>query len=145
MERETETTKTNSSLRELKKHVTQEHIRMYASASGDFNPVHIDPEFAVKAGLGGTIAHGMMILAYVYEFMANSFGQDWQNGGNIDARFKTPARPGDTITVNGKISRTCDEDKHNTLFCDIICQNQHGEPVIVCEAKVKVRANENRG
>jgi acyl dehydratase len=36
---------------------------MYAGASGDFNPIHVDKEFAEKVGLGGTIAHGLSSMA----------------------------------------------------------------------------------
>ncbi len=48
-------------LLELKKIVTQENINLYAEASQDFNPIHIDEDFARKTPLGGTIAHGMLI------------------------------------------------------------------------------------
>ena len=63
-----------ANLPELKRRVTQEHINLYASASGDFNPIHIDPEFAKKTSLGGTVAHGMLVMAYLSEFMTESFG-----------------------------------------------------------------------
>jgi len=86
-------------LPELKKQVTQERINLYAHASGDFNPVHIDEEFARQKQLGGTIAHGMLILAHISEFMTNSFGQAWLTDGRLNARFKAPARPGDTMTI----------------------------------------------
>ncbi len=49
------------------KHITQEKINLYAEASGDFNPIHVDKSFAAQTPLGGTIAHGMLILAYVSE------------------------------------------------------------------------------
>ena len=50
-------------LPELKKVITQQNINLYAEASQDFNPIHIDEEFAKKTPLGGTIAHGMLILS----------------------------------------------------------------------------------
>ena len=61
--------KTGTKLSELKRVVRQDRINAYAEASGDHNPIHIDPEFAAKTPLGGTVAHGMLILAYLSEFM----------------------------------------------------------------------------
>ena len=43
--------------------ITQDGIERYAEASGDFNPIHVDPDFAAKSQFGRTIAHGMMVAA----------------------------------------------------------------------------------
>ena len=56
-------------LPEMRKEITQENINLYAQASGDFNPIHIDEDFASKTPVGVTIAHGMLILAYVSRMM----------------------------------------------------------------------------
>ena len=85
------------------KRINQEKINLYAEASGDYNPIHLDEDFAKKTPLGGTIAHGMLILAYLSEMMTAAFGQSWLSGGRLNARFKAPAYPGDTITASGKI------------------------------------------
>ncbi len=132
-----------TSLQESTRRVTQEHIKLYAEASKDFNPIHIDPEFARQAGLDGTIAHGMLILAYVSEFMTGNFGQAWFTGGSISARFKTPARPDDMITVSGKVTGVQREKWSVLIDCDVLCQNQQDEPVIICETKVRVRTDED--
>lgn len=132
-----------ASLPELKRRVTQEHINLYASASGDFNPIHIDPEFARQTPLGGTIAHGMLILAYISEFMTSSFGLSWLTSGKLNARLKAPACPGDTVTVSGRIKKVQQEDGFFSIYCDVLCQNQHGEPVIISETKVRIKDDEN--
>ena len=131
------------SLPGIKRTVTQENINLYAKASQDFNPIHIDEDFAKKTPLGGTIAHGMLILAYVSQMMSGTFGRSWLTGGKLDVRFKTPARPGDTITVSGKI-RKLDKNREQTFIsCDVLCSNQRGESVITGEAKVEVKNYEN--
>ncbi|MFH1646459.1 MAG: MaoC family dehydratase [Chloroflexota bacterium] len=132
-----------SSLMELKRQVTQERVNLYAAASGDFNPVHIDQEFAKQTPMGGTIAHGMLILAYISEFMTNNFGQAWLTGGSLNARFKAPARPGDTMTVGGTVTKLQKEDGVASVSCEVLCQNQQNEPVIVCETKVRVKTDED--
>jgi len=132
-----------TSLPELKRQVTQECINLYATASGDFNPVHIDQDFARHTPLGDTIAHGMLIMAYISEFMTSSFGQAWLTGGSLSARFKAPARPGDTMTVSGQVTKLQKEDGIISISCDVLCQNGQGEPVIICETKVKVKTDED--
>ncbi len=126
------------SLPELIKVISQEKISLYAEASRDFNPIHIDEDFAKKTPLGGTIAHGMMVLAYISQMMANAFGRDWLSGGKLDVRFKSPARPGDTITVSGEIQRVEKIEGRSLVRCAVGCHNQHGEPVITGEATVRV-------
>jgi len=126
------------SLPELIKVVRQEKIDLYAEASKDFNPIHIDEDFAKKTPLGGTIAHGMLILAYISQMMTVAFGRDWLSGGKLDVRFKSPARPGDTITVSGEIQRVEKIEGQSLVSCTVGCHNQHGEPVITGEAMVRV-------
>jgi 3-hydroxybutyryl-CoA dehydratase len=133
----------DTKLQELKRQVTQEHINLYATVSGDFNPIHIDQEFARKTPLRGTVAHGMLVLGYISEFMTNNFGQNWLRGGSLNARFKVPARPGDLITISGKINAVQKENEFISILCDVFCQNQQNESVIICETKVKVNADED--
>jgi acyl dehydratase len=131
------------SLKELKRSITQENINLYAAASGDFNPIHTDLEFARRTPLGGTIAHGMLLLAYVSEFMTSNIGQDWLNRGSLSARFKSPVRPGDTITISGRITEVKKEDGFLSISCDVLCQNQQDELLIICETKVRVKTDED--
>jgi 3-hydroxybutyryl-CoA dehydratase len=126
-------------LPQMQKAVTQEDINLYAKASRDYNPIHIDEEFAKKTPLGGTIAHGMLILAYISQLMTNSFGISWLTSGRLNVRFKAPARPGDVITIEGKITKILDENGQRTISCDVLCSNQKDETVITGEAIVRVK------
>ncbi len=130
-------------LPEMKKKILQEEINLYAEASRDFNPIHINEEFAKSTPLGGTIAHGMLILAYVSQMMTNFFGKDWLVGGRLNVRFKAPARPGDIITVQGKIEKIQNEEEQAIINCDVLCSNQNGETVITGEATVRIKNHEN--
>jgi len=118
------------SLPSVVKYITQREINLYAEASGDFNPIHIDESFAAQTPLGGTIAHGMLILAYMSEMMTEAFGNNWLEGGKLSVRFKTPARPQDTITTSGKIDSI--EYKEGVPYVNCILEscNQKGETVI---------------
>jgi len=120
------------------RHISQVKINLYAEASGDFNPIHIDESFASQTPLGGTIAHGMLILAYVSEMMTQVFDSNWLSGGKLSIRFKAPARPGDTVTVRGRINSL--EEKNGVLYaiCGVECCNEKGDTVIVGEALAKL-------
>jgi len=129
----------NMNLPEHFKLIKQENINSYAHASSDFNPIHIDPEFAKKTELGGTVAHGMLVLAYVSSYMTSLFGKNWLTGGSLDIRFKAPARPGDILKISGKITHIIDDEKNKTISCDLICENQNRDAVITGEMKVRVK------
>ncbi len=130
--------KEGASLPTVKKNISQDNINLYAKASGDFNPIHIDADYARKTPLGGTVAHGMLILACVSQMMTNVFGRNWLSGGKLNVRFRAPARPGDIITISGTIRRMEKGDGFQMIDCDILCRNQNNEPVITGDAKVKV-------
>lgn len=132
-------------LPEIKKVVTQQNINLYAQASRDFNPIHIDQAFARKTPLGGTVAHGMLILAYVAQMMTAAFGQSWLSGGKLNVRFRAPARPGDTITVSGKIRRVSKLQNETLISCEVLCSNQNGESVITGETQVRIKNNAKSG
>ena len=124
----------------ISKGIGQANINRYAEASGDFNPIHIDEDYARGTPLGGTIAHGMLVLAYVSQMMTAAFGRDWLSGGRLDVRFRAPARPGDTISVSGEITAVEKDEDHSRVRCEVLCQNQNGEPVLTGVAEVKVKA-----
>jgi 3-hydroxybutyryl-CoA dehydratase len=119
------------------KHITQEKINLYAEASGDFNPIHVDESFAAETPFGGTIAHGMLNLAYVSEMMTSAFGQNWLSGGKLRARFKESARPGDTLTISGKINSIEQQDGVSYANCTFECRNQKDEVIVAGETAAK--------
>ncbi len=125
-------------LPDLVREVTQAGIHRYADASGDYNPIHIDEEFAANTPLGGTIAHGMLVLAYMSEMMSSAFGPEWDKNGHMSVRFKSPARPGDTLTVSGSVESVKDEDGIVSLTCSLSCRNQDDGIVVTGDARVRV-------
>jgi len=127
------------------KHINQEKINLYAEASGDFNPIHVNESFAAQTPLGGTIAHGMLILAYVSELMTLAFGQSWLSGGKLSIRFKAPARPGDIVTATGKIDSIEDKNGISYANCSLECHNQRDGAIVIGEASVKLAGKEENG
>ena len=117
----------------LVKQISQAQIGRYADATGDHNPIHIDEAFARATPFGGTIAHGMLVLASISEMMAAAFGEAWLTGGRLRVRFRAPARPGDTITARAQAQSQRDG---TTLTYGVECKNQAGELLISGAAEV---------
>jgi 3-hydroxybutyryl-CoA dehydratase len=115
--------------------LTQEKINRYAEVSGDGNPLHTDPAFAASTQFGGTIAHGMLVLAYISELMTAAFGSPWSVSGQLKIRFRGAARPGDTVTASGRVLRVED----GKTSCEVECSNQNGEVLISGEASLRTR------
>ena len=88
--------------------LTQAMLHAYADASGDHNPIHIDEAFAATTPMGGTIAHGMLVLSFISEMMAGAFGERWLASGSLDVGFRAPARPGDTVTARATAQEPLD-------------------------------------
>jgi 3-hydroxybutyryl-CoA dehydratase len=110
----------------------QAMIDAYAQASGDYNPIHIDPAFAASTPMGGTIAHGMLVLAFISEMMTAAFGENWLSSGGLDVRFRAPARPGDRITARARRM----ESKDGRLRYAVECVSQKDEVLISGTAEV---------
>lgn len=70
----------------------------YAGASGDFNPIHIDPEFGQQVGLGGVILHGLCTLGFVAKAVTDWTG-DPGKLKRLKCRFASPVHLGDVVTT----------------------------------------------
>jgi acyl dehydratase len=82
--------------------VTQEQVNAYAQASGDHNPIHVDPDFARSVGLPGTIAHGLLDMGVLTEAVARWAG-GYEQVASVACRFSKPLHPGETVTYTGRV------------------------------------------
>jgi len=79
----------------------------YAGASGDFNPIHIDPEFGKMVGLGGAILQGLCTLAFAAKTVTDWLG-DPGRLKKIKCRFSAPVMMEDTLTIQGAVAEVRD-------------------------------------
>ena len=109
-------------------------VRQYAEASGDFNPIHLDDEYARQVGLGGVIVHGMLTMAQMAIMLTDWIGEE---GGiaKFNVRFEQIVRPGDKITCSGSIKVRSE----NILVCDLEAFNDKGERVLSGLAHVTIK------
>jgi acyl dehydratase len=77
--------------------VNRVQIARYAGAVGDFNPVHVDEEFAKQAGLPSVIAHGPLTVALALDAVVEQLGPRALR--TATARLLAPVFPGDQLTV----------------------------------------------
>jgi 3-hydroxybutyryl-CoA dehydratase len=78
--------------------VTQEGIDAYAEISGDFNPLHVDPEAAAASEFGGIIAHGPIALLAFFRAATEWLGSDaLPQGSEVKVTYRAPTRPGDDV------------------------------------------------
>ena len=121
-----------TSLPEVIHDLAQEQIAAYAIPSGDHNPLHLDPAFAASTRFGGTIAHGMLVLAFVSEMLTAAFGPAWSSTGRLKVRFRDAARPGDRVIARGTVTSVAD----GRIVCQVECLNQSGTVLISGDAEV---------
>lgn len=82
--------------------VNEAVIAAYAELTNDYNPLHVDAEFAANSAFGGIIAHGTMSLNLIWQSLTTTLGAGAAEGARLDIRFIKPVRIGDTITAGGK-------------------------------------------
>ena len=80
----------------------------YAGASGDFNPIHIDPEFARAVGLPGNILHGLYSMAVVARAQVAAAGGDPRALKRLAVQFRGMGVPEQEITVTGAVREVHD-------------------------------------
>lgn len=112
--------------------ISQARIAAYADASGDHNAIHVDEAFATTTPFGGTIAHGMLVLALIGETMFAARGAAWLSTGKLKVRFKAPTRPGDTVTASAELTKQLDSVSEYAVRCT----NQRDEVLIEGRATV---------
>ncbi len=120
----------------VKENISRTQLALFAGASGDHNPIHLDDEEAKSGGLSGVIVHGMLTMAFLGQALTGwvpvSRVRSW------NARFVAMAFPGDTITSKGVIVEKVSEDGEDRVKLDISAENQNGEKILVGSAVVAI-------
>jgi acyl dehydratase len=114
--------------------VDEAAVKLFAAASGDVNPVHLDAEFAAGTMFEQRIAHGM----YTGGLISAAIAMELPGPGTIylkqDLTFRAPVFLGDTITINLEVVEKLDKKKF--VILNTIASNQHGKVVVKGVAQV---------
>jgi 3-hydroxybutyryl-CoA dehydratase len=105
----------------------------YAGASGDFNPIHIDPEFAKQVGLPGNILHGLWMMAQVARGNALLAGGDPRALKRLSVQFRGMGFPEQELVVSGTV-KEADGDR---LVVDTVAAQGDNQVIRNAEAEIR--------
>ena len=108
--------------------LTRTDLVRYAGASGDFNPIHHDEEFARSAGNPTVFGHGMLTAGLVGKCVTDFVGVE--NLRTFKVRFANRVWPGDTITCKGRVTRKYDEQGEHRIDGEVVAMTQRGETAV---------------
>ena len=97
----------------------------YAAASGDFNPIHIDPDVGRAAQLGGVILQGLCTMSWAVDAFIQYLG-DPGRVSRVKVRFSRPVAIDDTVVFSGRIVAVSSE----LVRAEMAAKNQRGEDVL---------------
>ncbi len=116
--------------------ISRTTLALYAGASGDHNPIHIDSDFAKQAGMPDVFAQGMLSMAYLGRMLT-----DWCPQSKLrkfSTRFSTITQLHDVVTCSGTVMEIIETDKETLVRCNIQAANQKGEATLIGEALIAV-------
>lgn len=112
--------------------VDRASLALFAGASGDHNPIHIDVDFARKAGMPDVFAHGMLGMAWVGRLITNWFPQAQLR--SFDVRFAGITHLGNAIHCTGRITEK--NEANRWVRVEVQSTNQYGQIKIAGDAWV---------
>jgi 3-hydroxybutyryl-CoA dehydratase len=116
--------------------VTDELIRKFAEVSGDFNPIHLDEEFAAETRFGRRIAHGMLSGAFISAVLGYEFKERKIVYLSQTLKFVAPVFIGDTVTATATVTHIREDKPIVTL--ETVCTNQNADTLVKGQAAVMV-------
>lgn len=120
--------------------VTTQQLVMYAGASGDYNRMHYDHHFAVEAGLGGVIAHGMLVMGFLSQSVT-FWGKKGAFVKEVQSRFVSPVRPGDIVAFDGRVVGK--EEVNGECLCKLEVEGiANDRTVILGSATIRLPSSE---
>ncbi len=114
--------------------LTPEHINSFASATGDFNPIHLDSSYASNTPFGRRIAHGVLLTGIVSGILGTRLPGLGTVARQMSAKFSRPAYVGETVKASVRLEKK--QEKLN--FCQFSYKvvNSAGKPVVRGKALV---------
>ena len=107
----------------------------YAGASGDFNPIHIDPQFAQEVGLPSNILHGLYSMAQVARACTSAAGGDPRSLRRLSVQFRGMGFPEHEMTVTG----TAKESGSGRTVVEVVAEQGGNQIIRNAEAELEAR------
>jgi acyl dehydratase len=112
--------------------IDQADLVLYANASGDQNPIHIDQDFAKKSGLPDVIAHGMLIMSYLGRLLTNAVPQSQIK--NFSVQFSNMTHLNQKVICTGKVLEKNSIDNKEVVTVSLKVEDLQGEKKIIGQA-----------
>ena len=119
----------------LSRTITEAHIVNFAGITGDFNPVHVDAEYAQQSMFGERICHGMLMAGLISAVLGMQLPGSNAIYLGQDLKFTAPVKIGNTVTVTATVTEKRDDKRIIKLRTTV--SNQKGELVVDGNAVVK--------
>ncbi|WP_339803090.1 MaoC family dehydratase [uncultured Marinobacter sp.] len=114
-------------------------LALYAGASGDHNPIHVDLDFARYHGMDDVFAHGMLATAYLGRMLTNWIPQSAIRSFGV--RFVAISQVHDELSCRGVIRRKYQDNQETLVDLELTVSNQQGEAKVVGEATIALPAD----
>ena len=102
--------------------ISRASLALYAGASGDHNPIHIDTDYTTQIGYPDVIVHGMLIMGYLGRILTDNINQS--KILEYDVRFISVTNIGDQLTYSGIVKTIREIDDKKEIKLDLIVKNQ---------------------
>ena len=109
-------------------------LALFAGASGDHNPIHIDQDFARRAGVVDVFAQGMLGMAWVGRLVTRWAPQSRLR--RFDVRFQGITHLGNAMRCSGRVAAKLEHEGERCVRIELLSANQHGQTKIVGDALV---------
>lgn len=118
------------------KQITDAVVHAFAELSGDYNPIHLDEDFAAKTRFGKRIAHGMIAGALISAVLGYQLKERKIVYLSQNLKFVQPVFIDDTVTATATIIHIREDKPIVTI--ETVCANQNGETVVTGEGKIMI-------
>ena len=118
------------------KTVSEADVYLFAGISGDFNPVHVDEEYAKQGMFKKRIAHGILTASFISTVLGTKLPGPGAIYAKQDLKFLAPVFLGDTLTATCTVKEIIVEKKR--VIMDCVVSNQDGVNVLTGEATLIV-------
>lgn len=118
------------------KPISRSTLALFAGASGDHNPIHIDIDFAKSVGLDDVFAHGMLGMAYLGRFL--TLFTDQKNLRSYSVRFSSITQVGAELKCSGKVTEIFEEKDEKFMQLELSATDQNNDVKLMGDAVIAI-------
>ncbi len=118
----------------IQKPISRSTLALFAGASGDHNPIHVDIDFAKSVGLDDVFAHGMLGMAYLGRFL--TLFTDQKNLRSYSVRFSSITQVGAELKCSGKVTEIFEEKDEKFLKLELSATDQNNDVKLMGDAVI---------